>query len=75
MCPNCIENICQNRCTRPLKSHPLFGVIWHYEGESPNLFTCEANNIESAVSQLEAHVALLASEAEFYIESVHQIDR
>ncbi|MEZ9863855.1 hypothetical protein [Vibrio breoganii] len=74
MCPNCIESICSNRCVRPTVK-PLFGIVWHYEGESPTLFTCNANSLKAAETKFEAEMSNTELEAEYYIDSVHQIER
>ncbi len=72
MCPNCIDSICSNRCIRPNRK-PMFGIIWHLEGDTPTLFTCYATTQKQAEALFEAEVKEL--ETEYYIDSVHQIER
>ncbi|GAD91336.1 hypothetical protein VHA01S_085_00130 [Vibrio halioticoli NBRC 102217] len=75
MCPNCINSICQNKCIKTI-TKPMFGIIWHYEGGSPTLFTCEATDQKTAEAKFEAEMAKTKSiESGYYIDSVHRIER
>ncbi|ELA9367534.1 hypothetical protein QUN99_003424 [Vibrio parahaemolyticus] len=54
---------------------PLYGVIWHYEGESPTLFTCKVSDGEQAEAML--HAELIDHESnkvDFHIDSVQRIE-
>ncbi len=54
----------------------MFGIIWHYEGGSPTLFTCEATDQKTAEAKFEAEMAKTKSiESGYYIDSVHRIER
>lgn len=54
---------------------PLYAVIWHYEGESPTLFTCRASDSDDAEAMLYAELIDHESNSgEFHIDSVQAIE-
>lgn len=91
MCVNCIDGICQNKCVllRQVEvcarcktkatfndaSEGYYAVIWHYEGESPTLFTCRAESKDEAEFLFNADMIDHESNhvMEFYIDSIEPL--
>ncbi len=53
---------------------PNYAVIWHYEGESPTLFTCRAKSESEAEELLNAErMDHSSNQTEFYIDSIEEM--